>query len=143
MWDWANGMTLLYLGGTPEIFYTIPKCEIFLFISELMNVLEVYIMCGCWILYRVHRFQFMYKTLSHVYTVNIRKVYLQRKANKKHNNLRDKTDWWEFRSWRKMHIFLWRASKRGSFFIPFFYLIVILYKWSWAWAVYALRGGRG
>lgn len=45
-------MTWLYLGGTPEIFYTIPKCEIFLFISELMNVLEVYNM---WVLDTVYR----------------------------------------------------------------------------------------
>lgn len=132
MWDRANGMTW-YLGGTPEIFYTIPKCEIFLFISELMNVLEVYNVwvldtVSCWdsVLYYVC----VYKNSITCVPVNIRKVYLQRKANKKHNNLRDKTDWWEFRSWRKMHIFLWRASTNVEvFFIPFF-ILVILYKWS-------------
>lgn len=82
----------------------------------------------------------MYKTPSHVCTttVNIRKVYLQRKANKKHNNLRDKTDWWEFRSWRKIaYIFMAREWNVEDFFFLFCFLFYFAFIFPFLFSFYS------
>lgn len=112
-----------------------------------------YIMCGCWddtlsgcvYVYYVFvelRFGSIYVSSilasyvarhGHVeYTyihmaLFIQKAYLPRKANKKHNNLRDKTDWWEFRSWRKMHIFFIAREQTWKVFYSVLCVAVFLF----------------